>query len=97
MPQVPTAKEVGLPELESTDWFGIFVKSGTEPAKVNSWRSLIAKVVSSPAYHTTLSNMGYAVPNQQPADFEQQVRQDQDAWAQRVKLDRKSTRLNSSN
>src|SRR3546814_17481020 len=44
MPQVPTAKEVGLPELESTDWFGIFVKRGTEPAKVNSWRNLIEKV-----------------------------------------------------
>lgn len=28
MPQVPTAAEVGLPQLESTDWFGLFAKAG---------------------------------------------------------------------
>src|SRR5690606_757679 len=83
MPQVPTAKEVGLPDLESTDWFGLFVKQGTEPSKVDTWRTLVAKTVTSPDYRKTLSNMGYTVPQQQPADFALQVQQDKDAWAKR--------------
>src|SRR3546814_12168839 len=44
MPQVPTAKQAGLPELVSTDRFVISVKSGPEPATLNTWRRFIAKV-----------------------------------------------------
>src|SRR3546814_19227661 len=49
MHQVPTATEVGLPELESTDGFGIFVKRVTEPATVHSCRRLSTKNVPSSA------------------------------------------------
>lgn len=86
MPDVPTAREVGLPQLESTDWFGLFVKTGTPPSDVAAWRTAVAKVTASPAYVTALKNLGYSIPAKQPADFTHSVRAAVAAWSNRVKL-----------
>jgi tripartite-type tricarboxylate transporter receptor subunit TctC len=86
LPTVPTAIEVGLPQLEYTDWFGLFAKAGLPPAKVAEWRANVVKVVTSPAYREAIEKMGYAVPAQQPGDFAQVLTTARSAWAERVKL-----------
>lgn len=86
LPKVPTAKEVGLPQLESTDWFGIFAKVGTPKAKVDEWKAVTAKVAASPAYIESLRKMGYTVAAQQPADFHALLAAEKAMWVQRVKL-----------
>jgi tripartite-type tricarboxylate transporter receptor subunit TctC len=86
MPNVPTAKEVGLPKLEAMDWFGIFAKSGTPAAKIDEWRGIIAKVVSSPGYQTSVSGMGYTVPKLQMINFQPSIELDKTTWADRVRL-----------
>ena len=86
MPNVPTAREVGLPQLEETDWFGLFVKAGTPPAKVAELRATVTKMVASPAYVQALQAMGYTAPKQQSADFASVLQANRDNWVQRVKL-----------
>ena len=86
LPNVPTAREAGLPQLEATDWFGLFAKAGTAPAKVAEWRATIAKVVTSANYRDAMAKMGYSVPAQQPADFSRLLTTERAAWTERVKL-----------
>lgn len=86
MPNVPTAKEVGLPRLESVDWFGAFVKPGTPADKLQTWRANVQKVVASKGYEEAMRKLGYDVPEKQPADFEALMTTERNAWAERVKL-----------
>jgi tripartite-type tricarboxylate transporter receptor subunit TctC len=86
MPNVPTAKEVGLPQLESVDWFGAFVKPGTPADKLQTWRANVQKVVASKGYEEAMRKLGYDVPEKQPADFEALMTTERNAWAERVKL-----------
>ncbi len=85
MPNVPTAKEVGMPQLESVDWFGAFVKAGTPADKLQAWRANVQKVVASPGYAEAMKKFGYDVPEKQPADFAALMTAERSAWAERVK------------
>lgn len=86
MPHVPTAREAGLPQLETTDWFGLFGKAGMPPAKVARWKAQIDTVLASGRYQDALRNMGYTVPAKQPSDFPRLLASERTAWAERVKL-----------
>lgn len=86
MPEVPTAREIGLPQLESADWFGILVKAGTPAEKLQEMRAQLGSVVSSPAYKEALSKMGYSTPARQFEHPEAQLKSERAAWAARVKL-----------
>ncbi len=86
MPGVPTAAEVGLPQLEATDWFGLFAKAGTPPARVAEWRALVVKVLADPKYVETIRGQGYGVPSTQPADFPKLLADERAAWTTRVRL-----------
>ncbi len=86
MPGVPTAKEVGLEQLESVDWFGAFVKPGTSAEQVNTWKAQVRKIVASSGYTDAMKKLGYGVPETQPADFAALMTDERGAWAERVKL-----------
>lgn len=86
MPNVPTAREAGLPQLEATDWFGVFAKAGTTSAKVAEWRVQIARVLASPRYQEAMKNMGYLVPDTQAVNFPKLLAAERTAWSERVKL-----------
>ncbi|MDP9962957.1 tripartite-type tricarboxylate transporter receptor subunit TctC [Variovorax paradoxus] len=86
LPNVPTAREAGLPQLESTDWFGLFAKAGTPASKVSEWKSSIAKVLASPRYQEAMANTGYSVPARQPDDFIKLLTHERAVWSERVRL-----------
>ena len=86
MPLVPTALEAGLPQLEATDWFGVFARAGTPTASVAEWRTLVMKVISAPKYQETMKSQGYTVPSTQPADFAKLLAVERSGWAERVKV-----------
>lgn len=86
MPNVPTAREAGLPQLESTDWFGLFAKAGTPASKVDELRGQLAKVVAATTYRDAMKGMGYTVPQTQSSNFTQVLQAERAAWADRVKI-----------
>jgi len=86
LPDVPTAKEVGLAQLEAQDWFGLFAKAGTPADVVQDWQAKIKTVVSSKRYHELVEKMGYSVPSEQFADYTPRLVAERQAWANRVKM-----------
>jgi tripartite-type tricarboxylate transporter receptor subunit TctC len=86
LPNVPTARELGLAQLEQSDWFGIFVKSGTPPAKVEELRAQLGKVLASQGYRDSMKTLGYGVPSQQPTNFSDRLQSERAVWAERVKI-----------
>lgn len=85
MPNVPTAREAGLPQLEATDWFGVFAKSGTASTIVTEWRTQLAKVIASPRFQESMKSQGYNIPGAQSADFPKLLAAERATWAERVK------------
>ena len=85
LPSVPTAREAGFPQLEATDWFGLFAKAGTPSANAAEWRAHLAKVLASPKYQEAMKNQGYNVPSSQPSDFPKLLATERTDWAERVK------------
>jgi tripartite-type tricarboxylate transporter receptor subunit TctC len=86
MPQVPTAREVGLPQLEATDWFGVFARAGTSAASVSDWRAMVIKVISAPKYQDAMKGQGYTVPTGQPSDFPKLLATERSGWTERVRV-----------
>lgn len=86
LPNVPTAREAGMPQLESVDWFGLFARAGTPSAKVAQWRSQVDKVLATTRYHDAMKKMGYTVPSRQPEDFQKLLTAEKAAWSDRVRL-----------
>ena len=86
MPNVPTAREAGFPQLEATDWFGVFAKTGTPSASAAEWRAQLAKVLASPKYQEAMKNQGFSVPTSQPADFPKLLAAERTDWAERVRV-----------
>jgi tripartite-type tricarboxylate transporter receptor subunit TctC len=85
MPNVPTAREAGMPQLEAVDWFGVFAKAGAPAANVTEWRTQLMKVIGSAKYQEVMKNQGYTVPSAQPADFPKLLAAERNGWAERVK------------
>lgn len=86
MPNVPTAREVGLSQLEASDWFGVFVRTGTSTSKVYELRSQLMKIVSSANYQDAMRKIGYSIPQKQAANFAQLLQSERAVWEERVKL-----------
>jgi len=72
LPGVPTASEAGLPNLDATSWFGVFVPAKTPRAIVDKLSADIAKVMATPAFQQKAAELGatadYMNP-QQLGDF----------------------------
>ncbi len=86
MPEVPTAKEIGLEQLETTDWFGVFIRSGTDTESVKQWQAAIRDVVESEEYRNELSKLGYIAPKKQYPDFKEQMATERQVWDERIEL-----------
>lgn len=86
LPATPTAREIGLPQLETVDWFGLFAKAGTPPDKLEAWRGQVKQVLASPGYVEAMKRLGYGVPERQAADFAALQQAERAAWVERVRL-----------
>jgi tripartite-type tricarboxylate transporter receptor subunit TctC len=61
IPDVPTAKEVGLEGFDVSTWFGMFAKKGTPPELVAKLNNEIREVLAQPAFVNYMKARG-AVP-----------------------------------
>ncbi len=93
LPEVPTAKELGYPDLVMSTWFGIAMPAATPPAIVARANAEISKVLADPAVVAKLRDIGVdpAAPAG-PAAFAAFMREDLERWkkaaaAAKVNLD----------
>jgi len=68
VPDVPSAREAGVPEIEAINWNGYIVQSATPPAVIARLNAEINKVLSTPEVRDNMRNQGM---NAAPGSVEQ--------------------------
>jgi tripartite-type tricarboxylate transporter receptor subunit TctC len=69
LPDVPTVREAGYPDLIIQDWFGILVKTGTPQAIVVRLNEAMNKALAKPRVREAIAKMGAEPAGGTPAEF----------------------------
>jgi len=69
LPDVPTTAEVGFPEIEGDQWFGMFVPAGTPQAAVRRLQEEFVRAVRSPDILKRFTDQGLDVVTNTPEEF----------------------------
>jgi tripartite-type tricarboxylate transporter receptor subunit TctC len=86
MPNVPTVRESGLPDFESSTWFGFVAPAGTPPEVVNRLNAELNKIFSSADAKERLGPQGFDLsPPITPAAFSKLIADDLTRWVPIVK------------
>lgn len=85
LPDVPTFKELGFPQMTQDGWFGVFVPRGTPAPIVDRLNQEVLAAMATPAVQQVAARDGLSVPRWTPQEFDQFIRQDSAAWAAVVK------------
>ena len=81
LPDVPTAREAGLPGYEATTWWGFLVPAKTPHAIVAKLNAEINKALVDPGVKKKLEEMGVVVQPGTPDQFGAFIRAETDKWA----------------
>ncbi|MES2400428.1 MAG: tripartite tricarboxylate transporter substrate binding protein [Pseudomonadota bacterium] len=86
LPDAPTMAEAGVPNFESSAWFGLIAPAGTPKAVVDRIAADVARVISRPDFQDKfISGVGLELLNQGPQKFADFLAKDRAAYAQSVK------------
>jgi len=79
LPEVPNAVEAGMPDLMLTNWYGVLMPKGAEPALKQKIADAIGKVVKQPQIAAKLADNGLTNP-QATAAFKTRLDADFARW-----------------
>jgi tripartite-type tricarboxylate transporter receptor subunit TctC len=79
LPDVPTAQEAGMPQLQMTNWYGVFVPSGVSPQLRQALAEALDKTVKQPDIAAKLADAGFSNP-QNTAAFKKRLDADFARW-----------------
>ena len=85
LPDVPTAAEAGLPKLDASSWFGVFVPAKTPQPVVDRLSSEIAKIVGTPAFQQKAAEQGAKAEYMNAQQFGDYSTSELARWGQVVK------------
>ena len=83
-PEVPTAKEQGLPELEVETWYGLFSPAGTPQVIIQKINSDVNELLKDAAIREMLSRQGMTAAGGAPDRFGELVKQELARWTRVV-------------
>jgi len=72
-PDIPTARESGLPDYVYNSWFGVMAPAGTPAAIRNKVSADIAAVLKLPDVVKAIDNQGLVIATQSPAEFDKLI------------------------
>ena len=75
MPQVPTAREMGFPNLELQGWNGFLAPKGTPDAIVNRIQEQVAEAVKRPDVAKRMTDVGAEPSGNTPAEMAKMLRE----------------------
>ncbi len=92
LPDVPTFKELGYPQLAGYTWVGIVAPAGMEDDLKSKVRALSIKVTENTELREQMSARGFDVPHTQPEDLEAYVGNERNTYqgvieAAKIRLD----------
>lgn len=85
LPDVPTLTEAGLPGVEMTTWYGLFVTAGTPKAVVDKLYAETMKAIKDPDVQKRLVALGGEPGNATQAEFTALVKSDFDRFGKLIK------------
>jgi tripartite-type tricarboxylate transporter receptor subunit TctC len=85
LPNVPTIRELGLPDVEADGWIGVFAPKGTPAATLEKLNTEIAKVLASPEIKALYTSFGFEAGGKPSAEFAKLVKTDDERWAAYIK------------
>ena len=85
LPDVPTFTEAGLPKIDISAWFAVFVPAGTPEAVQETLNRAVVAAVQSPEVKPRLQEAGFSVFGTGRADTVRMLRSEGTRWAQIVK------------
>jgi tripartite-type tricarboxylate transporter receptor subunit TctC len=80
LPDVPTAKEAGLPGFESITWFAMAAPAGTPEPIVTAMSQAVARVIQAPEVQARLAEIGLRGVGSSPADMRAHVAAETAKW-----------------
>ncbi|HJT62715.1 MAG TPA: tripartite tricarboxylate transporter substrate binding protein [Burkholderiales bacterium] len=87
LPQVPTFRELGYPEVETHAWFGFFLPAGSPKEAVSKLYLDVGRILEEPDFRQKqLIDKGYEVVGSSPDEFAAYIRKDSESRARAVKI-----------
>lgn len=87
LPDVPTLREAGFPDIDPRTWFGLFAPSATPPAVIRAIQQAVARVMADPEFDQRFVGgrgmTGYA---NSPEAFAEFIRQDLEAKGRLIRI-----------
>jgi tripartite-type tricarboxylate transporter receptor subunit TctC len=81
---IPTARELGMPSLETLEWYGFFARAGTPAPLIDEWNRRIGGVLHDPLVADAFAQMGLTVETSTPKELGERVVSHLAAWEARM-------------
>jgi tripartite-type tricarboxylate transporter receptor subunit TctC len=85
LPEVPTAKEAGLPGMEAMAWNGIFVPAGTPRAVIDILHRELVRAYNAPEVKNQVIATGSYVAADTPEEFAAFIRAENEKWGKIIR------------
>lgn len=85
LPDLPTMKELGMPDFVTENWYGVFAQAKTPPALVQRLNTALNKVLDSKDVQATLTKLGSGDVNGSSEAFEKFIARELPLWEKVVK------------
>lgn len=85
LPDVPTAREVGLPALTLEFWAGVLAPAGTPPDVVGKLNDAINETLASDDTKSSMAKLGFDAKIGSPQDFAKFIAEETPRWTEIVK------------
>jgi tripartite-type tricarboxylate transporter receptor subunit TctC len=86
MPDLPTLKDAGYPNIDPRSWFGLWSAGGTPAPIINKIQRDVAQLISDPDFREReIVRRGYSPGGQSPADFAAFIREDYEFKGRMIK------------
>jgi tripartite-type tricarboxylate transporter receptor subunit TctC len=85
LPDVPTAKEAGLPGMEALAWNGIFVPAGTPRPIIDTLHRELVRAYNSPEVKSQVIATGSYVAADTPEEFAAFIRAENEKWGKVIR------------
>lgn len=87
LPEVPTFKELGYPQVVTEDFFGFFLPKGTPESAAQSLHQQVTAAARNPKVIAQLENLGLTMSTSaSPAEFEKYIANEHRKWGEIAKL-----------
>jgi tripartite-type tricarboxylate transporter receptor subunit TctC len=85
LPDVPTFKELGIPFVAETSWYGIYAPKGTAGEIITKVNKDVNEILAEPGVKEKVAPLGFRLLGGSPSDLQQKLAHETARWAKAAK------------